>query len=98
MVDLEQMISRVLPSNSFKVEVKAMRVNEKRALSHMAERLLVWVQHLTKEMSNPKHNLEMGKLNKVVEISVREEIKRQVLDNRMRVFKDVKIEQSILVS
>ena len=40
----------------------------------------------------------MGKLNKAVEISVREEIKRQVLDNRMKVFKDVRIEQSILES
>ena len=98
MVNIEQMISRMLPSNNFRVEVPAMRVNEKQALSHMVERLLVWAHLLTKEMSKLNHNLEMGKSNRVIEISVREEIKRQTLDNQMKVPKDDRIEQSILES
>ena len=92
------MISRMPPSNNFRVKVSEMRVNEKQALLRMVERLLVWAHLLTKEMSKPNHNLEMGKLNRVVEISVREEIRRRTLDNQMKVPKDVKIELSILES
>ena len=94
-MNIEQMINRMLASNNFRVKVQAMRANEKQALLHMAVHLLAWVQLLTKEMSNLNHSLEMGKLNQVIEILVRGEIKHQTLNNQMKAPKDVKIERSI---